>query len=145
MKAPKLHITCLCVGNHWWLVDSLHNRPVIQKAIMPHDIFVVNFDALAQASDFRIERKQIVFLCWMQNSNPGSLELNFQQTECLLTNHWASEDQAKNFNSIARPYDQCAFSPLDPTADWLSRLAHKRPVIWKAIMPYDICKCTGAK
>ena len=28
-------------------------------------IHVVNFDALAQASDFRIKRRQIVFLCWM--------------------------------------------------------------------------------
>ena len=27
---------------------------------------VVNFDALAQASDFRIERRQVVFLCWKQ-------------------------------------------------------------------------------
>ena len=27
---------------------------------------VVNFDALAQASDFRSERRQAVFLCWMQ-------------------------------------------------------------------------------
>ena len=26
-------------------------------------IFVVNFDALAQASDIQIERKQVVFLC----------------------------------------------------------------------------------
>ena len=29
---------------------------------------VVNFDALAQASDFRIERRQVVFLCWIQDS-----------------------------------------------------------------------------
>ena len=29
---------------------------------------------------------------------------------------WAIEDQAKNLNSTARPYDQRAFSPLDPTA-----------------------------
>ena len=28
---------------------------------------------------------------------------------------WAIEDQAKNLNSTARPYDQQAFSPLDPT------------------------------
>ena len=48
---------------------------------------VVNCDALAQASDFRIERKKVVFLCWMQGSNPeGSLEPNLQQTECPLTN-----------------------------------------------------------
>ena len=31
----------------------------------------VNSDALAQASDFRIERRQIVLLCWIQNSNHG--------------------------------------------------------------------------
>ena len=36
---------------------------------------------------------------------------------------WAIEDQAKNLNSTARPYDQRAFSPLDPTARWLSHLA----------------------
>ena len=36
---------------------------------------------------------------------------------------WAIEDQAKNFNSTARPYDQRAFSPLHPTAVWHSHLA----------------------
>ena len=50
------------------------------------DSVVVNFDALSQTSDFRIERRQVVFLCWMQNSNPGSLEPNLQQPECPLTN-----------------------------------------------------------
>ena len=34
---------------------------------------VVNFDALAQASDIQIERRQVVFLCWMQDLNPGLL------------------------------------------------------------------------
>ena len=48
---------------------------------------VVNFDALAQASDIRIKRRQVVFLCWEQDSNPSrSQTLNRQQTECLLTN-----------------------------------------------------------
>ena len=36
---------------------------------------------------------------------------------------WAIEDQAKNLNSTARPYDQRVFSPLDPTVSWLSHLA----------------------
>ena len=36
---------------------------------------------------------------------------------------WAIEDQAKNLNSTARPYDQQAFSPLDLIASWLSHLA----------------------
>ena len=48
---------------------------------------VVNFDALAQASDIRIARRQVVFLCWRQDSNPsGSQTPNRQQTECPLTN-----------------------------------------------------------
>ena len=50
-------------------------------------IFVVfNFDALAQASDIQIKRRQVVFLCWMQDLNPGSQTPNRQQTECSLTN-----------------------------------------------------------
>ena len=36
---------------------------------------------------------------------------------------WAIEDQTKNLNSTARPYDEWAFSPLDFTAVWLSHLA----------------------
>ena len=37
------------------------------------DLFViVNFDALEHASDFQIDRRQVVFLCWMQiNFNPS--------------------------------------------------------------------------
>ena len=90
----------------WAIEDQAKNfnstaRPYDQRAFSPLDptavwhshlalaiyMFVVNFDALAQASDFRIERRQVVFLCWMQDSNPeGSLEPNLQQTECPLTN-----------------------------------------------------------
>ena len=60
-------------------------RPYDQQAFSPLDLtanwlshlalaiymfVVVNFDALAQASDIRIERRQVVFLCWRQDSNP---------------------------------------------------------------------------
>ena len=85
---------------------------------------VVNFDALAQASDIRIERRQVVFLCWEQGSNPsGSQTPNRQQTECPLTNRLGYRGSSKNLNSTARPYDQRVFSPLDPTAVWHSHLA----------------------
>ena len=47
---------------------------------------VVNFDALAQASDIQIERRQVVFLCWKQDLNPGLQTPIRQQTECSLTN-----------------------------------------------------------
>ena len=55
-------------------------------ALAIYTFVVVNFDALAQASDIRIERRQVVFLCWMQDSNPRSQTPIRQQTECLLTN-----------------------------------------------------------
>ena len=57
---------------------------------------VVNFYALAQASDFRIERRHLVFLCWMQDSNPEGLRHLFASrlNACWQTD-WAIEDQAK--------------------------------------------------
>ena len=84
---------------------------------------VVNFDALAQATDFQIERREVVVLCWMQDLNQGfwnriSSRLNAHwQTDCTI------ENQAKkNLKSTARPHDQRAFSPLDASAIWLSHL-----------------------
>ena len=64
-------------------------RPYDQQAFSPPDptviwhshlalaiyIFVVvNFDALSQASDFRIKKRELVFLCWKQDSNPEGLK-----------------------------------------------------------------------
>ena len=90
----------------WAIEDQAKNlnstaRPYDQRAFSPLDptvswlshlalaiyIFVVvNFDALAQASDIQIARRQVVFLCRMQALNPGSQTPNRQQTECSLTN-----------------------------------------------------------
>ena len=90
----------------WAIEDQAKNlnstaRPYDQQAFSPLDLtanwlshlalaiymfVVVNFDALAQASDIRIERRQVVFLCWRQDSNPRSQIPIHQQTECLLTN-----------------------------------------------------------
>ena len=64
---------------------------------------IVNFNALAQASDFLIQRRHVVFLCWMQDSNPGSQTPNRQQTECPLTNRLSYQGSSKNLNSTARP------------------------------------------
>ena len=83
---------------HWAIEDQAKNlnstaRPYDQRAFSPHDptvswlshlalaiyIFVVvNFDALAQASDIQMERRQVVFLCWMQDLNPGPQTPNRQ-------------------------------------------------------------------
>ena len=85
-------------------------RPYDQQAFSPPDptaiwhshlalaiyIFVVvNFDALAQASDIQIERRQVVFLCWMQDSNPEGLwNPIFSRLNACWQTDWAIEDQA---------------------------------------------------
>ena len=57
---------------------------------------VINFDALAQAGDIWILRRQVVFLCWMQDSN---LEVSRHLFASRLNAHsqteWSIEDQAK--------------------------------------------------
>ena len=95
-----------CWQTDWAIEDQAKNfnstaRPYDQQAFSPLDLtanwlshlalaiymfVVVNFDALAQASDIRIERRQVVFLCWRQDSNPRSQIPIHQQTECLLIN-----------------------------------------------------------
>ena len=85
-------------------------------------MFVVNYDALAQSCDFRIERKKVVFHCWMQDSNPGSLDPNHQQTVFPLTNRlsYRGSSLKRELNSPSilsitiqpiRPHSQLAFSP----------------------------------
>ena len=133
-----------CWQTDWAIDDQAKNLntaacPYDQQAFSPPDptaichsllalaiyIFVVvNFDALAQASDIRIERRQVAFLCWMQDSNPEGLwnPIISRLNACWQTD-WAIEDKAKNLNSTARPYDQQAFSPPDPTAICHSHLA----------------------
>ena len=71
----------------------------IHTYIHTYIFVVVNFDALAQASDIQIEMRQVVFLCWMQDLNPGPQTPNRQQTECSLTNRLSYRGSSKNLNS----------------------------------------------
>ena len=73
----------------------------------------INFYALAQVNDFRIERTKVIFFCWLPDSNPESQTPNRRLNSRWQTD-WAIEDQAKSMNSTSRPYDQRPFSPLDP-------------------------------
>ena len=75
----------------WFNFDALaqgnaYKPTYIHTYIHTYIFVVVNFDALAQASDIQIERRQFVFLCWRQDLNPGPQTPNRQQTECSLTN-----------------------------------------------------------
>ena len=79
-------------------------------------MFVVNFDALAQASDFRIERRQVVFLCWMQDSKLGSLRHQFASRLNAHSHGWDNNDTklSSNLNQ-----DENSLSDLHTIYIWL--------------------------
>ena len=85
-------------------------RPFDQRACSPLDptaiwlshlalaiymFVVVNFDALAQASYFQIERRQVVSLFWMQDLNQGLWNQISSRLNARWQTDWAIEDQAK--------------------------------------------------
>ena len=73
-------------------------------------IFESKGDKLSSSAESRIRTQGLRYL------------FTSRLNACWQTD-WAIEDQAKNLNSTARPYDQWAFSPLDPIVSWLSHLA----------------------
>ena len=146
-RGPR-HQIASRLNAHWqtdWAIEDQAKkfnstaRPYDQRAFSPLDptavwhshlakaiymFVVVNFDALAQASDIRIERRQVVFLCWEPDSNPsGSQTPNRQQTDCpLLTNRlsylgtsWKVElDSASLWSASIQPtwpHSCSAFAP----------------------------------
>ena len=83
-------------------------------------MFVVNFDALAQASDIRIERR-VAFLCWMQDSNPGSQNTKspavrtyihrfpwLQHTQYTRFRHWTART-ANMLPSLHSTHSTCLY------------------------------------
>ena len=88
---PHCQLTFELDSPSLWSASIQPNWPHCQLIFVPGSGFiymfaVVNFDALAQASDIQIERRQVVFHCWKQDLNPGSQTPNRQQTECSMTN-----------------------------------------------------------
>ena len=90
-------------------------RPYDQRAFSPLDptvswlshlalavyIFVVgNFDALAQASDIQIERRQVVFLCWMQDLNPGTWKHLLHYWSPCIGQWWIHQQEGHWWGSL---------------------------------------------
>ena len=78
-----------------------------------------DFDAQAQASDFRIERRPVAFLCLMQDLNPGSKTPNHQQTE-----HTA--DKLTELSRTMQKHE------LDSPSLWSASIQPTRPHCWLA-------------
>ena len=75
-------------------------------------IFESKGDKLSSSAECRIRNWKS-----LDTHSPAARLNTHSQTD------WGFEDQAKNLNSTARPYDEWAFSALDFTATWLSHLA----------------------
>ena len=79
---------------------------------MRHIVFVVvNFDALAQASDFRIERRQAVFLCWMLRVPRHQIA---SRLHAPWQTNWAIEDQAKKLELDSPSLWSASIEPIRP-------------------------------
>ena len=76
------------------------DRPCTHACTGIHKFIVAsdNFRNTGTGKWFRIERRQVVFICWMQDSNPGCLEPILQQTECLVTNRLSYRGSSKKLN-----------------------------------------------
>ena len=111
---PKLRTwnilqTYTCIHTYIYTCIHTYVRTCV-RTYMHTYMFVVYFDGPAQASDFRIERKQVVFLCWMQNSK----ESLWHQIASRLNAHSQTELSRikQKLNSTARPYDEWARDEL---------------------------------
>ena len=83
---------------------------IMDLALAIYMFVVVNCDALAQASDFLIERRQIFLLCWMQNSNPDGLCNRFySRLNARWQTDWAIKDQTKTWTRQHRRQDYILF------------------------------------
>ena len=98
---------------HPYIHTYIHTCLLLLISLLWHRqaIFESKEDKLSSSAESRIRTHQ-----GLRHQIASRLNAHWQT-------NWAIEDQAKNLNSAARPYDQRAFSPLDPTAVWHSHLA----------------------
>ena len=99
-------------------VQSIHQQLAFATVSGDMRVCFCCFDALTQARYFEIERMLAFYLCWMQDSNLGSLDRISTRLNPRCQDDWAFKDQAKN--SIAH---QWAFSLFHAIAGWLLHLA----------------------
>ena len=105
------HLTPQPFGIRTWLWQYTWLLLLISMPWHRQAIFESEGDKLSSSAESRIRTHQ-----GLRHQIASRLNAHWQTD-------WAIEDQAKNLNSTARPYDQRAFSPLDPTTVWHSHLA----------------------
>ena len=104
------HLTPLSVDFRTWLRRYTYLLLLISVLWHRQAIFKSNGDKLCSSAECRI---------WTR----GPRHQIASRLNARWQTDWAIEDQAKNLNSTASPYDQRAFIPLESTVSWLSHLA----------------------
>ena len=101
-----LWLTCIMKYTVLWQIsiDHFMSVSIVETSLLTLPQHGYLFDALAQASDIRIERGQVIFRCWMQDSNQGFQTPNRQQTECPLTTWISNHIHYKVWNWITYPF-----------------------------------------
>ena len=92
----RSHIVPYLSSILYWFHYSISPHTYIHKSHTYIHIFV-NFDALAQESNFQIERRQDVFLCWIQDLNQGLWNRISSKLNAHWQTDWAVGDQAKTW------------------------------------------------
>ena len=110
IREHSAHLTPLSVDFRTWLWRYTYLLLLISMLWHRQAIFKSKGDKLCSSAECRI-------------GTPGPKHQIASRLNARWQTNWAIEDQVKNLNSTARPYDQQAFSPLDPTVNWLSHLA----------------------
>ena len=105
------HLTPLPFGIRTWLWRYTYLLLLVSMLWHRQTIFESKGDKLCSSAESRIRTHQ------------GLRHQIASRLNARWLTDWAIGDQAKNLNSTARPYDQQAFSPPDPTAIWHSHLA----------------------
>ena len=87
-----------------------------------------------QGSDFESKGDQLYFSAEYKIRTQGLWNRIPSRLNAHWWIDWAIEDESENLNSIARLYDQRAFSPFDPTADMASPVALAIYFCWCYVM-----------
>ena len=104
------HLTPLPFGIRTWLWRYTYLLLSIWMLWHRHAIFESKGDRLSSSAECRIRTERV-----FETQSPADWMPADKPTEL-------SRIKLKNLNSTARPYDQQAFSPTDPTAIWHSHL-----------------------
>ena len=91
--------------------------------------------------EIQIERRQVVFLCWMQDLNPWSQTSNCHQTECPLTNWLSYRGSSKTWTGQPVPIVTIRLDNAEnQSSGWLLRKPTVRAKCWHKNQYGTVCQ-----